>query len=75
MILLHGIASRHDLPLPFGLVVAAGAAALVITFWVALFAWRSPRYREESGTEQKKFHGKEWKGVRAARIRGPGGKR
>ena len=51
MILLHGIASRHDLPLPFGLVVAAGAAALVITFWVALFAWRSPRYREESGTE------------------------
>ena len=51
MILLHGIASRHDLPLPFGLVVAAGAAVLVITFWVALFAWRSPRYREEEGTE------------------------
>ncbi|MBK7820374.1 MAG: hypothetical protein IPJ61_04685 [Tessaracoccus sp.] len=51
MTLLHGIASRHDLPLPFGLVVAAGAAVLVITFWVALFAWRSPRYREEQGTE------------------------
>jgi hypothetical protein len=51
VILLHGIASRHDLPLPFGLVVAAGAAVLVITFWVALFAWRSPRYRKERGTE------------------------
>jgi hypothetical protein len=45
VILLHGIASRHDLPLPFGLVVAAGAAVLVITFW------RSPRYRKERGTE------------------------
>lgn len=55
MILLHGIASRHDLPLPFGLVVAAGAAALVITFWVALYAWRSPRYREESGTEMPRL--------------------
>lgn len=51
MIPLHGIASRHDLPLPFELVVAGGAVVLVITFWVALFAWKRPRFREEEGTE------------------------
>ena len=51
MTLLHGIASRHDLPLPFPLVVAAGAAVLVLTFWVALFAWKSPRFRERDGRE------------------------
>lgn len=49
MIPLHGIASRHDLPLPFELVVVGGGVALVLTFWVALFAWRRPRYEEEDG--------------------------
>lgn len=48
---LHGIASRHDLPLPFGLVVAAGGIVLVVTFWVALFAWRRPRFEEHDGKE------------------------
>lgn len=48
---LHGIASRHDLPLPFELVVAGGGVVLLVTFWVALFAWKSPRFSEEEGTE------------------------
>lgn len=51
MIPLHGIASRGDLPLPFGLVLAGGAAVLVVTFWVALFAWKTPRFRDHTGTE------------------------
>ena len=51
MILLHGIASRHDLPLPFPLVLAGAAVVLIITFWVALFAWRTSRYEEEEGRE------------------------
>lgn len=46
---LHGIASRSDLPLPFELVVAGGAVVLVITFWVALFAWKRSKYREPGG--------------------------
>ncbi|GAA3859601.1 hypothetical protein [Tessaracoccus defluvii] len=51
MILLHGIASRHDLPLPLPLVLAGAAVVLIITFWVALFAWRTSRYEEEEGRE------------------------
>lgn len=51
MTLLHGIASRHDLPLPFWLVVTAGAFVLVLTFAVVLFAWKSPRFRERDGRE------------------------
>lgn len=46
---LHGIASRHDLPLPFELVLAGAAAVLLITFWVVFFAWREPRYEEGGG--------------------------
>lgn len=49
MTLLHGLASRHDLPLPFELVVGGGAVVLLLTFWIALFAWRHPRYTENSG--------------------------
>lgn len=48
---LHGIASRGDLPLPFGFVLAGGGAVLVVTFWVALFAWRTPRLRDQHGVE------------------------
>lgn len=51
MTLLHGIASRGDLPLPFELVLAGGAVALIVTFWVAFFAWRTPRYRDQAGVE------------------------
>lgn len=48
---MHGIASRGDLPLPFGLVLAGAAAVLVVTFWVVIFAWRVPRFRDHTGTE------------------------
>jgi hypothetical protein len=46
---LHGIASRHDLPLPFPFVVAGASLALVGSFVVLLFAWRRPRFRELGG--------------------------
>ncbi|MDF1488446.1 hypothetical protein [Tessaracoccus caeni] len=46
MIPLHGIASRHDLPLPFWSVLLGAALVLVLTFWVGIFAWRTPRYAE-----------------------------
>jgi hypothetical protein len=41
---LHGIASRHDLPLPFSFVVAGAALALILSFAVLLLAWRHPRF-------------------------------
>ena len=41
---LHGIASRHDLPLPFSFVVVGAAFALTISFIVLIFAWRRPRF-------------------------------
>ncbi len=46
---LHGIASRHDLPLPFAFVVAGAALALLVSFVVLLFAWRRPRWRTLGG--------------------------
>lgn len=46
---LHGIASRHDLPLPFELVLLGAAAVLAITFWIIFFAWREPRFAEPFG--------------------------
>ena len=36
LIPLHGIASRHDLPLPFGFVVVGAALALALSFVVLL---------------------------------------
>jgi hypothetical protein len=43
VVLAHGVGSRQDLPLPFGLAVAGAATALVVSF-VALGAlWREPR--------------------------------
>jgi hypothetical protein len=41
---LHGIASRHDLPLPFSFVVTGAALALILSFAVLLLAWRQPRF-------------------------------
>jgi hypothetical protein len=49
LIPLHGIASRHDLPLPFGFVLIGAAAALAISFAVLLLAWRRPRYSSDPG--------------------------
>lgn len=51
MIPLHGIASRHDLPLPFWTVLLGAAIVLLITFWVVGFAWRTPRYSRPEGRE------------------------
>ena len=52
---MHGIASRGDLPLPFGLVLGGAAAVLLVTFWVVLFAWRVPRFRDHTGTEMPRL--------------------
>jgi hypothetical protein len=46
---LHGIASRHDLPLPFSFVVVGAALALVISFIVLLRAWQQPRFTALGG--------------------------
>lgn len=40
----HGIGGATDLPIPLPLAVAAGTAALVISFGVLALAWRTPRY-------------------------------
>jgi len=48
---LHGIASRHDLPLPFSFVVLGAALALTISFVVLLVAWRQPRFVGLGGRE------------------------
>lgn len=47
MTLLHGIASRSDLPLPFWLVVLAAAVVLLVTFYFLFFAWKRPRYDDD----------------------------
>jgi hypothetical protein len=48
---LHGIASRHDLPLPFSYVVAGAVVALAVSFVVLLLAWRRPRFAQVGGLE------------------------
>ena len=44
----HGIGGAKDLPIPLGLAIAAGVAALVISFVVLALAWRTPRHQELS---------------------------
>lgn len=46
---LHGIASRHDLPLPFSFVLVGAGAALVVSFVVLGVAWKSPRFTSVGG--------------------------
>jgi hypothetical protein len=46
---LHGIASRHDLPLPFSFVVVGAILALTISFVILVFAWRQPRFDRVGG--------------------------
>lgn len=46
---LHGLASRHDLPLPFPLVVAGAGVALLVSFVLLIFAWRRPRFTPRPG--------------------------
>jgi len=49
MLPLHGIASRHDLPLPFSFVVIGAVLALTISFVILIFAWRQPRFDRVGG--------------------------
>jgi hypothetical protein len=42
----HGIGGAKDLPIPLGLAIGAGVAALVISFLVLSLAWRTPRHQE-----------------------------
>jgi hypothetical protein len=49
LIPLHGIASRRDLPLPFSFVVAGAVLALLISFAILIFAWRTPRFKRVGG--------------------------
>lgn len=46
---MHGIGTRHDLPLPFSFVVVGAAAALVVSFAVLFLTWRRPRYVHPGG--------------------------
>lgn len=48
---LHGIASRHDLPLPFPFVVIGAGVALVVSFVVLGLAWKRPRFATVGGVE------------------------
>jgi hypothetical protein len=49
LIPLHGIASRHDLPLPFSFVVIGAGSALLISFVILVLAWRRPRFSKVAG--------------------------
>ena len=51
LIPLHGIGSRHDLPLPFSFVLAGAGAALLVSFVVLIYAWRRPRFGSGGGRE------------------------
>jgi len=51
LIPLHGIASRRDLPLPFSFVMAGAVLALVISFAILIFAWRTPRLKRVGGRD------------------------
>jgi len=46
---LHGIASRHDLPLPFPFVLLGAGVALVVSFVVLGVAWKRPRFASVGG--------------------------
>jgi hypothetical protein len=43
LVVAHGVGSRQDLPLPFGLAVAGAATALVVSFVALGVLWREPR--------------------------------
>lgn len=47
--LAHGIGGPEDLPIPLGLTIAGGVAALVVSFAVLALAWRKPRYARMAG--------------------------
>lgn len=43
VIVAHGVGSRQDLPLPFGLAVAGAGTALVVSFLALALLWPAPR--------------------------------
>jgi hypothetical protein len=45
----HGVGSREDLPLPFGVLLGAALLVLLITFGAVAFLWREPRLRPSDG--------------------------
>lgn len=49
MLSAHGLGGPSDLPIPANLAIAAGSAALTVSFVVLLFAWRRPRYTPAGG--------------------------
>ncbi len=46
MILAHGIGGRGDLPVPFSVALIGAVAALVVSFVVLAWSWRSPRFED-----------------------------
>lgn len=44
VVFAHGIGERADLPIPFGFALAGAAVALVVSFALLAFAWRTPRF-------------------------------
>lgn len=44
LILAHGVGGRGDLPVPFPLALNAAVAALVLSFVILGYAWKSPRW-------------------------------
>ena len=49
IVLAHGIGGRSDLPVPLWLAVYASAAAVVVSFFVAVAFWPQPRLDEQRG--------------------------
>jgi hypothetical protein len=45
----HGVGSRQDLPLPFGLLLVGAALALLISFAALGVLWKEPRLRRSDG--------------------------
>ena len=46
---MHGLGGGGDLPIPASLAIAAGTAALTLSFVVLLLAWRTPRFGDGRG--------------------------
>lgn len=49
MLLAHGVGGRQDLPIPFSFAATGAALALVVSFAMLGFAWRTPRLRQGGG--------------------------
>ena len=43
-LLAHGLGGPKDLPISLSLAIAGAVAALVLSFVVLAFAWRTPRF-------------------------------